>query len=80
MEENNSKSAMGIPGTPIVEQSVTAKADEADENTEKKKGLALLIHDLKQPKLIPIKLLSLIVFSGKSNLLWPTLLFDLINL
>jgi hypothetical protein len=52
-----------------VEQSVTAKADEADENTEKKKGLALLIHDLKQPKLIPIKLLSLIVFSGKSNLL-----------
>jgi hypothetical protein len=40
----------------------------------------LLIHDLKQPKLIPIKLLSLIVFSGKSNLLWPTLPFNLINL
>ena len=33
--------------------------------TEKKKGLALLIHDLKQRKLIPIKILSLIVFSGK---------------
>ena len=71
MEEN--KSTMGIPGTHIVEQSVTAKADE---NTEKKKGLALLIHDLKQLKLIPIKLLSLIAFSGKSNLLWPTLPFN----
>ena len=66
MEENHSKSAMGIPGTHIVEQSVTVKT-QADENTEKKKGLALLTHDLKQPKLIPIKLLSLIVFSGKSN-------------
>jgi hypothetical protein len=31
---------------------------------EKKEGLALLIYDLKQRKLIPIKILSLIVFSG----------------
>ena len=68
MEENHSKSAMGIPGTHIVEQSVTVKT-QTDENTEKKKGLALLIHDLKQLKLIPIKLLSLIAFSGRSNLL-----------
>lgn len=33
--------------------------------SEKKKGLALLIYDLKQPKLIPIKLLTFIILSGK---------------
>ena len=33
--------------------------------TEKKKGLALLIYDLKQPKLIPIKFLTFIILSGK---------------
>lgn len=32
---------------------------------EKKKGLALLIYDLKQPKLIPVKLLTFIILSGK---------------
>lgn len=33
--------------------------------SEKKKGLALLIYDLKQPKLIPVKLLTFIILSGK---------------
>ena len=31
---------------------------------DKKKGLALLIYDLKQPKLIPIKILTFIILSG----------------
>jgi hypothetical protein len=38
---------------------------ENGKDIEKKKGLSLLIYDLKQPKLIPIKILSLIVFSGE---------------
>ncbi|XP_046451303.1 uncharacterized protein LOC124199517 isoform X3 [Daphnia pulex] len=42
---------------------------ENGKDIEKKKGLALLIYDLKQPKLIPIKILSLIVFSGYGVLL-----------
>ncbi|EFX88453.1 hypothetical protein DAPPUDRAFT_234331 [Daphnia pulex] len=58
--ENSNDSVRGT------EKSVTiAQA----ENTEKRKGLALLIHDLKQRKLIPMKLLSLIVFSGYGVLL-----------
>lgn len=32
---------------------------------EKRKGLELLIYDLKQPKLIPIKLLTFIILSGE---------------
>jgi hypothetical protein len=41
------------------------KLDMEKTEIEKKEGLALLIYDLKQRKLIPIKILSLIVFSGK---------------
>lgn len=36
---------------------------------EKRKGLELLIYDLKQPKLIPIKLLTFIILSGVGVLL-----------
>ncbi len=41
------------------------KQDMGKTEIEKKEGLALLIYDLKQRKLIPIKILSLVVFSGK---------------
>lgn len=50
-----------------VKSDTSEKLDTEDPNeTEKKKGLALLIYDLKQRKLIPIKILSLIVYSGES--------------
>ncbi|KAI9562762.1 hypothetical protein GHT06_010216 [Daphnia sinensis] len=44
-------------------------ATEVIQEEVKKKGFALLIHDFKQRKLIPVKLLSLLVFSGYGVLL-----------
>jgi hypothetical protein len=41
------------------------KMDTEDKESKKKEGLALLIYDFKQRKLIPIKILSMVVFSGK---------------
>jgi hypothetical protein len=41
------------------------KLDTEDKESKKKEGLALLIYDFKQRKLIPIKILSMVVFSGK---------------
>jgi fucose permease len=53
--------------TPPVNSETSQKLDTEDQNEiEKKKGWALLIYDLKQRKLIPIKILSLIVYSSKS--------------
>ena len=36
-----------------------------EEETKKKKGLALLIHDLKQKELIPLKILFFLLLAGE---------------
>ena len=56
MDEDFSKATMKTDTDP--------KLDTEKKKIEKK-GFALLIYDLKQRKLIPIKILSLVVFSGE---------------
>ncbi|EFX61912.1 hypothetical protein DAPPUDRAFT_302678 [Daphnia pulex] len=61
MDEDCSKTSM--------KSDTDQKLDMEKTEIEKKEGLALLIYDLKQRKLIPIKILSLVVFSGYGVLL-----------
>ena len=65
-----------IPILPPSQDSMVAKRDLAQEEAPaekkasdddvKKKGLALITHDLKKKELIPIKVLSFIIVSGKN--------------
>jgi hypothetical protein len=57
MDEDCSKTSMKFD--------TDQKMDTEDKESKKKEGLALLIYDFKQRKLIPIKILSMVVFSGK---------------
>ena len=46
-------------------QKETPTEKDGPDNQAKKKGLALIVHDLKQKRLIPIKIIFFFIVSGK---------------
>ena len=50
----------------LAQEEAPAPEKKASDDDVKKKGLALITHDMKKKELIPIKVLSFIIVSGKN--------------
>ena len=50
----------------LAQEEAPAPEKKASDDDVKKKGIALITHDLKQKKLVPIKVLIVVVLSGKN--------------